>query len=81
MLESVVLHLKHNNMAINVALVKNLVFVKGPQVAVNFGEGGSEGLPRSGTLWAHAFYGPLRWSFRAPGWNRLCWFFALFFMP
>ncbi len=30
------------------AVVKNLVAVKGLQVAVNFGEGGSEGLPRSG---------------------------------
>ncbi len=29
------------------AVVKNLVAVKGLQVAVNFGEGGSEGLPRS----------------------------------
>jgi hypothetical protein len=29
-------------------VVKYLVAVKGLQVAVNFGEGGSEGLPRSG---------------------------------
>jgi hypothetical protein len=35
-------------MAVNVAVVKNLVAAKGSQVAVNFGEGGSEGLPRSG---------------------------------
>ncbi len=35
-------------MAVKMAVVKNLVAVKGLQVAVNFGEGGSEGLPRSG---------------------------------
>jgi hypothetical protein len=35
-------------MAIKMAVVKNLVAVKGLQVAVNFGGGGSEGLPRSG---------------------------------
>ncbi len=47
-LESAVLPVKHSNMAINVAAGKNLGASKGPQVAVNFGEGGSEGLPRSG---------------------------------
>jgi hypothetical protein len=35
-------------MAVKMAVVNNLVAVKGLQVAVNFGEGGSEGLPRSG---------------------------------
>ncbi len=35
-------------MAVKMAVVKNLVAVKGLQVAVNLGEGGSEGLPRSG---------------------------------
>jgi hypothetical protein len=35
-------------MAVKMAVVTNLVAVKGLQVAVNFGEGGSEGLPRSG---------------------------------
>ncbi len=35
-------------MAVKMAVVKNLVAVKGLQVAVNFGGGGSEGLPRSG---------------------------------
>ncbi len=35
-------------MAVKMAVVKNLVAVKGLQVAVNFGEGDSEGLPRSG---------------------------------
>ncbi len=35
-------------MAVKMAVVKNLVAVKGLQVAVNFGEGGSEGLLRSG---------------------------------
>ncbi len=38
----------YGNMAVKMAVVKNLVAVKGLQVAVNFGEGGSEGLPRSG---------------------------------
>jgi hypothetical protein len=38
----------YGNMAIKMAVVKYLVAVKGLQVAVNFGEGGSEGLPRSG---------------------------------
>ncbi len=43
-------------MVVKMAVVKNLVAVKGRQVAVNFGEGGSEGLPRSGYtgLYAHA---------------------------
>jgi hypothetical protein len=36
------------NMAVKMAVVKNLLAVKGLQVTVNFGEGGSEGLPRSG---------------------------------
>ncbi len=35
-------------MAVKMAVVKNLVAVKGLQVAMNFGERGSEGLPRSG---------------------------------
>jgi hypothetical protein len=35
-------------MAVKMAVVKNLVAVKGLKVAVKFGEGGSEGLPRSG---------------------------------
>jgi hypothetical protein len=35
-------------MAVKMAVVKNLVAVKGLKVAVNFGEGGREGLPRSG---------------------------------
>ncbi len=35
-------------MAVKMAVASNLVAVKGLQVAVNFGEGGSEGLPRSG---------------------------------
>jgi hypothetical protein len=35
-------------MAVIMAVVKNLVAVKGLQVAVNFGEGGSEVLRRSG---------------------------------
>ncbi len=35
-------------MAVKMAVVTNLVAVKGLQVAVNFGECGSEGLPRSG---------------------------------
>jgi hypothetical protein len=52
MLESVVLPEKHSNMSVNVAVVKNLVAKKGPQLTVNFGEGGSEGgsevLPGSG---------------------------------
>ncbi len=34
-------------MAVKMAVVKNLVTVKGLKVAVNFGVGGSEGLPRS----------------------------------
>jgi hypothetical protein len=38
----------YGNMAVKMAVVKNLVAVKGLQVAVNFDEGGSEGLPRSG---------------------------------
>ncbi len=38
----------YGNMAVKMAVVTNLVAVKGLQVAVNFGEGGSEGLPRSG---------------------------------
>jgi hypothetical protein len=48
MLESVVLPEKHSNMSVNVAVVKNLVAKQGPQLTVNFGEGGSEGLPGSG---------------------------------
>jgi hypothetical protein len=39
-------------MAVKMAVVKNLVTVKGLKVAVNFGVGGSEGLPRSG-IWQH----------------------------
>ncbi len=39
---------KHSNMAVNVAVVKHLVAVKCPQVAVNFGDGGIEGLPGPG---------------------------------
>jgi hypothetical protein len=35
-------------MAVKMAVVKNLVTVKGLQVALNSGEGSSEGLPRSG---------------------------------
>ena len=38
----------YGNMAVKMAVVKYLVAVKGLQVAVNFGEGGTEGLPRSG---------------------------------
>jgi hypothetical protein len=48
MLECVVVSIRHSNLAVNVAIVKNLVAVKGPKVAVNFAVGGSEGLPRSG---------------------------------
>ncbi len=38
----------YGNMAIKMTVVKNLVAMKGLQVAVNFGEGGSEGSPKSG---------------------------------
>jgi hypothetical protein len=37
-------------MAVKMAVVKNLAAMKGLQVAVNFGEGGSEGLPTLATL-------------------------------
>ena len=37
-------------MAVKVAVTKNLVAVKGPQVAVVSGGSGSEGLPGSGNL-------------------------------
>jgi hypothetical protein len=46
-------------MAVKMAVVKNLVAVKGLQVAVNLGEGGSEGLPRSGNpvvCWLQLLY-------------------------
>jgi hypothetical protein len=47
-------------MAVKMAVVTNLVAVKGLQVAVNFGEGGSEGLPRSGNpVEQSAFQPPL----------------------
>jgi hypothetical protein len=38
----------YGNIAVKMAVVKNLVSVKDLQVAKNFGEGGSEGLPRPG---------------------------------
>jgi hypothetical protein len=44
-------------MAVKMAVVKNLVAVKGLQVAVNFDEGGSEGLPRSGNPVHHRITG------------------------
>jgi hypothetical protein len=47
-------------MAVKMAVVKNLVTVKGLQVALNSGEGGSEGLPRSGNT---AVY-PLHYMYR-----------------
>ena len=37
-----------SNVAVKVAVTKNLVAVKGPQVAVVSGGSGSEGLPGSG---------------------------------
>jgi hypothetical protein len=40
-------------MAVKMAVVKNLVTVKGLKVAANFGVGGSEGLPRSGKKKKH----------------------------
>jgi hypothetical protein len=53
-------------MAVKMAVVKNLVAVKGLQVAVNFGEGGSEGLLRSGNPGSTAAEGR-RWKTAAEG--------------
>ncbi len=49
----------YGNMAVKMAVVKNLVAVKGLQVAVNFGEGGSEGSPKSGNPGAQQPHSPL----------------------
>ena len=46
-----------SNVAVKVAVTKNLVAVKGPQVAVVSGGSGSEGLPGSGN----------------PGWGAAVW--------
>ena len=40
--------MSNSNVAVKVAVTKNLVAVKGPQVAVVSGGSGSEGLPGSG---------------------------------
>ena len=42
-----------SNVAVKVAVTKNLVAVKGPQVAVVSGGSGSEGLPGSGNPGRH----------------------------
>ncbi len=41
---------KHRNVAVKVAVGENVVAVRGPQVAMVFGGGGSGGFPKSGTL-------------------------------
>ena len=45
--------MSNSNVAVKVAVTKNLVAVKGPQVAVVSGGSGSEGLPGSGNPDGH----------------------------